>query len=194
MAFIVLEGFSGTGKTTLAKELEGQGWLRLAESAHVVPYIVPLAERADTFADYSLLGATMVHSAVISKSRETRNVVSEGYMLSDLAYARIRYDLKMSEGFPAMLAFCKDMLKHASLRPDLYILLQARPETIELRQNGKDSRERNVTEFFRTHYYSALMDIHQRLGEDRIENVDTDSNTELTLQKILEVLKKRNVV
>jgi thymidylate kinase len=194
LAFIVLEGFSGTGKTTLAKELEGRGWLRLTESAHAVSSMVPLAERADTFADYSLLGATMVHSAVISKSRETRNIVSEGYMLSDLAYARIRYDLKTSECFPAMLAFCRDMLTHDSLRPDLYILLQARPDTIERRQQGKDSRNRNVTEFFRTHYYSALMEIHQMLGENQVERIDTDSDTSLTLQKILEVLKKRNAV
>jgi len=60
MAFIVLEGFSGTGKTSLAMGLERRGWLRLQESAHAVPKDVPVAERADTAADFSLLGATMV--------------------------------------------------------------------------------------------------------------------------------------
>src|SRR5713226_8782971 len=66
MAFIVLEGFSGTGKTSLASGLERQGWLRLQESAHAVPKDVPVADRADTPADFSLLGATMVYSSIIS--------------------------------------------------------------------------------------------------------------------------------
>ena len=191
LAFIVLEGFSGTGKTTLARGLEDLGWLRLQESAHAVPPQVPVADRADTQADFSLLGATMVYSSIISRTRETRNVVSEGYLLSDLAYARIRYDLKKSSAFPAMLALCKEILADPSMRPDLYIVLQAGAETIGSRQLRKDDRERNLTEFFRTRYYSALSEIHAELKEDRLEKIETDSDTNVTLQVILDVLRRK---
>jgi thymidylate kinase len=194
LAFLVLEGFSGTGKTTLAKGLERQGWLRLQESAHAVPAEVPVADRADTQADYSLLGATMLYSSIIAKSRQRRNVVSEGYLLSDLAYARIRYDLKQSLAYPSMLAVCRDILRDPSMRPDLYIVLEARTETINDRQQRKNAREQNLTEFFRTGYYSTLAEIHEQLDERNVEKVYTDSDMNATLDKILGVLRSKNVI
>ena len=194
MVFVALEGFSGTGKTTLAMGLERMGWMRLAESAHAVPKVVPVAERADTAADFSLLGATMVYSSVISKTRSERNIVSEGYLLSDLAYARIRFDLGKSEGYPAMLEMCRTILKHESLRPDLYILLEARPDTIEARQQGKDDRERNITEFFRTRYYTALAEIHAELGQSNVERLYSDSDPAATLKAVIELLRRKGVV
>jgi thymidylate kinase len=194
LVFVVLEGFSGTGKTALAKGLEKKGWLRLAESAHSVPKTVPVAERGDTSADYSLLGATMVYSSVISKLRKRRRIVSEGYLLSDLAYARIRYDLRRSDAYPVMLAACRAILREESLRPDLYVLLEARPDTIQSRQHRKNERERNLTGFFRTRYYTALAEIHGELGEDKVEKVHSDTNLDATLGTILEVLKRRGVV
>ena len=159
MTFIVLEGFSGTGKTTLAMGLERKGWLRLQESAHAVPRDVPVADRADTAADFSLLGATMAYSSVISKMRRTRNVVSEGYLLSDLAYAKIRHELRKSDAFPTMMETVRGVLAELTLRPDLYILLKAGTETISSRQLGKEEREKNVNEFFRARYYTALEEI-----------------------------------
>ncbi len=194
MAFVVLEGFSGTGKTTLATGLEERGWLRFQESAHAVPKDVPVADRADTSADYSLLGATMVYSSLISKFRKTRNIVSEGYLLSDLAYAKIRYDLKTSEAYPGMLAMCREVLKVPAMKPDLYILLEAGSDTIEKRQLNKGERERNLTEYFRTRYYSALAEIHEELGESNTEKVQTDSDMGVTLVAILSVMKNRRVI
>lgn len=193
MAFVALEGFSGTGKTTLALGLEKLGWMRLAESAHAVPKVVPVAERADTAADYSLLGATMVYSSVIAKLRGERKIVSEGYLLSDLAYARIRCDLGKSEAYPAMLEMCRTILRQESLRPDLYILLEARPDTIEARQHGKDDRERNATEFFRTRYYTALAEIHRELGQDNVERLYSDSDPSATLRGVVELLRKKGM-
>ena len=192
--FVALEGFSGTGKTTLALGLEKAGWVRLAESAHAVPRIVPVAERADTAADFSLLGATMVYSSVISKMRSERNIVSEGYLLSDLAYARIRFDLGKSEAYPSMLEMCRTILRQESLRPDLYVLLEARPDTIEARQHGKDDRERNVTEFFRTRYYTALREIHRELGQANVEKLYSDSDPVATLSAVMGLLKKKRIV
>ncbi len=193
MAFIVLEGFSGTGKTSLAQGLEKLGWLRLQESAHAVPKAIPVAERADTAADFSLLGATMTYSSLISKLRQRRNIVSEGYLLGDLTYAKIRYELKKSDAYPAMVTMVRRILEEETMRPDLYILLKAGQETIDLRQSRKEDREKNVTEFFKTRYYTALAEIHAELKEEKIEVVETDSEIEVTLQKILEVLGRRKV-
>jgi thymidylate kinase len=193
MAFIVLEGFSGTGKTTLARRLEDEGWLRLEESAHAVPTDVPVADRADTFADFSLMGATMVYSSLISKYRSARNIVSEGYLLSDLAYARIRYELKKSTAFPAMMDFCRKMLSETAMVPDLYIILQAGAETIGQRQAHKNERERNETEYFRTRYYSALDEIHAELKQINFERVETDGDPSLTLTKIIELVRSKGL-
>lgn len=194
MTFVVLEGFSGTGKTTLAKELERIGWLRLTESAHAVPVSIPVGERADTFADFSLLGATMVYCSVISDVRGSRDIVSEGYMLSDLAYARIRYELKKSEAFPAMLDVCRSMLANRRLRPDLYIVLEARQDTIDRRQIGKNGRDRNQSEQFRTRYYSALAEMHVELGESNVEKMFTDSDASVTLRTMMGKLRERKLV
>ena len=193
MVFIVIEGFSGTGKTTLARRLEREGWLRMAESAHVVPRDVPVAERADTFADYSLLGATMVYSSLISSFRATRNLVSEGYLLSDLAYARIRFDLKKSEAYPSMLEICSKIMSHSEMKPDLYVLLMATRETISARQERKNERERNVDDFFRKRYYSALAEIHDALGEKNVETVSSDSHVETTFASVMSLLKQRKL-
>ncbi len=194
MVFIVLEGFSGTGKTSLAIGLERMGWLRLQESAHAVPRDVPVADRADTAADFSLLGATMMYSSVISKLRQERNIVSEGYLLGDLAYAKIRYELKKSDAYPDMVLIVKRVLLIPAMRPDLYVLLKAGHETINHRQLNKDERERNMTEFFRTRYYTALEEIHKELGEEKVEVVETDSDLDVTLQSILGVLSRRKVI
>jgi thymidylate kinase len=194
MVFIVLEGFSGTGKTSLAMGLERLGWLRLQESAHAVPQDVPVAERADTAADFSLLGATMTYSSIISKLRQTRRIVSEGYLLSDLAYAKIRYELKKSDAYPAMLVMCRRILQEPYMRPDLYILLKAGSEAIDLRQRNKGDRERIGDEYFRNRYYDALAEIHEELNEGRTEEVQTDLDVEVTLRNILGVLDRRKVM
>ena len=194
MVFVVIEGFSGTGKTSLAILLEKRGWIRLQESAHAVPRDVPVADRADTAADFSLIGATMMNSSVISKLRETRNIVSEGYLLGDLAYAKIRYELKKSDAYPEMVRIVKRVLEVPGMRPDLYIQLMAEAETINHRQMRKDERERNVTEFFRTRYYTALAEIHRELNEENSEVVESDSVEDATLQRILDILHRRKVI
>jgi len=194
MAFIVLEGFSGTGKTSIAKGLESKGWLRLQESADAVPMDVPVAERADTAADFSLLGATMTYSSIIAKLRQTRMIVSEGYLLGDLAYARIRYELKKSDAYPSMLVMVRRILEDPSLKPDLYIMLKAGSDIIDQRQKNKGERERNITEFFRTRYYTALAEIHEELKQMEVEEVQTDTDLDVTLGNIIEVLVKHKVI
>jgi thymidylate kinase len=194
LTFIVLEGFSGTGKTTLAAGLERTGWFRLQESAHAVPRDVPVADRADTAADFSLLGATLVYSSVIRTLRTTRDVVSEGYLLSDLAYAKIRYELKKSDAYPSMMEMVRRVLKEPALRPDLYIRLRAGNETISRRQLGKDEREKNVSDYFRTRYYTALEEVHSDLEEGEVEEVRTDSDTSATLGEILAIVDRRRAM
>ena len=194
MAFIVLEGFSGTGKTSLATSLEKKGWLRLPESAHTVPKDVPVADRADTGADFSLLGATMMYSSVIMRLHGTRNIVSEGYLLGDLAYAKIRYELKKSDAYPSMVSMVRRILEEPAMRPDIYIVLKAGTQTIDFRQSRKDDREKNITEYFRTRYYTALAEIHKELNEERTEFLETDTDLDATLQRVLETLERRRVI
>ena len=165
----------------------------MQESAHAVPRDVPVAERADTAADFSLLGATMMYSSIITRLRGTRNIVSEGYLLGDLAYAKIRYELKKSDAYPSMVAMVRRILQEPAMRPDLYILLKAGEETIDVRQRSKDDRERNPTEFFRTRYYTALAEIHEELKEENVEVVETDSDIDVTLQGILQILARHKV-
>jgi thymidylate kinase len=193
LVFVALEGFSGTGKTTLAKGMERLGWLRIAESAHIVPRQVPVADRADTFADYSLVGATMQYCSVISTNRGKRNIVAEGYFLSDLAYARIRYELGKSEAFPPLLSLVKRIIADRETRPDLYILLKAGSDTISRRQRRKNERERNVNEFFRSRYYTAIEELHRRLDQMEVEVIRTDLTRRETLKQVSDALRKRGL-
>lgn len=193
MAFVVLEGFSGTGKTTLARRLERRGWLRLQESAHALPSQVPVADNGNTCSDYSLLGATLTYTSTISRLRGTRDLIAEGFILSDLAYAKARFELKKSTAYPTMLALCREVLTIPRMRPDLYVLLDAGPETIDDRQVRKNGKDRNATEIFRAMYYKALAEIHQELNETNIERVRTDSEVEKTLDVILAALKMKGV-
>lgn len=186
-----MEGFSGTGKTTLARSLEAEGWLRLMESAHALPSEVPVAERADTYADYSLFGATMQFCSIISSNRKKANIVSEGYFLSDLAYARIRYSLNLSDAFPELLKVARTLLGDKTLQPDLFVLLTAETDVIEQRQATKNDRERNMNRFFRTEYYNAIEDLHTQFGLKNVERVTTDSEVRMTSAVIHELLEKR---
>ncbi len=193
MTFLVLEGFSGTGKTTLARTLERRGWLRLTESAHAVSRKIPVADRADTFSDYSLVGATMQYCSIIAKARMDTDIVAEGYFLSDLAYALIRYDLKKSSAFPHLLEIVRKILKERILQPDLYVLLKAQSSTIRQRQEEKNEREKNMSGFFRRRYYTGIEYLHGELQQRNYEMVSTDTNSKRTLEKILVKLRRHGL-
>ncbi len=120
-------------------------------------------------------------------------MIAEGFILSDLAYAKARFELKKSTAYPTMLALCREVLAIPRMRPDLYVLLDAGPETIDDRQVRKNGKDRNATEIFRAMYYKALAEIHQELNETNIERVRTDSEVEKTLDVILAALKMKGV-
>ena len=162
----------------------------MTESAHALPSQVPVAERADTYADYSLFGATMQYCSIISSNRNNMNVVAEGYFLSDLAYARIRYTLNLSNAFPELLKVARMLLNDKMLRPDLFVLLSANTKVIEERQERKNERERNMSEFFRTEYYNAIEDLHRQLGLTNVERVTTDSEVPKTSGVIRALLER----
>jgi thymidylate kinase len=190
LTFIVLEGFSGTGKTTLASKLEEKGWVRLTESAHSLPREIPVADRANTFADYSLVGATMQYSYPIYSARGSRHIVAEGYFISDLTYAMIRNKLKKSTAFEPLFKLVGTMLKEKQLQPDLYFLLKARANTIKSRQAEKGDRERNISRYFRLEYYRVIAKLHEKLQESNVEMVETDSDPDDTLGVIRSLVRK----
>ena len=166
----------------------------MAESAHVVSSQVPLAERGDTFSDYSLVGATMQYCSVIARSRREREIVTEGYLLSDLAYALIRYELKRSSAFPHLVGIVRRILSDRELQPDVYFILRARSSTITRRQEEKSEREKNMSEFFRKRYYTALEYLHRELDQGNFEVVNTDGIVEETLTKVMTKLGTRGLV
>jgi thymidylate kinase len=193
LTFIVLEGFSGTGKTTLATKLEQRGWLRLMESAHALPSEIPVADRANTFADYSLVGATMQYSYPIYSARGRKHIVAEGYFISDLTYAMIRQKLNKSSAFQSLFNLVRAMLAEPQLQPDLYLLLKARGNTIDNRQSEKNDRERNISRYFRVEYYKIIGRLHQQLQQQKVEIVETDSNLAETLKAVESLVRRHGL-
>ena len=167
--------------------------MRLPESAHAVSSEIPVGERADTFSDYSLVGATMQYASIIARSRRDRDIVAEGYFLSDLAYALIRYDLRKSAAFPHLLEMVRSVLREGVLQPDLYLLLRAHSATIRRRQEEKNEREKNVSKFFRERYYTAIEYVHGKLRQGNLEIVNTDSDAEKTLARIMVKLRRHGI-
>ncbi len=185
----MLEGFSGTGKTTLAKMLEARDWMRLQESAHALPDHVPVLDKGDTRSDYSLLGATLAYVSTVSRMRKDRNVVSEGYLLSDLAYAKVRMALGLSSAYPSMLSICREVLADGCARPDLYVQLSSRPGE----SGTKVPATGAAKELFRTRYYEALSEVHTELGETDVVSLSTEPDAASTLDKVLAVIKERGL-
>jgi thymidylate kinase len=135
----------------------------------------------------------MQYASIIARSRRERDIVAEGYFLSDLAYALIRYDLKKSAAFPHLLEMVREVLRERVLQPDLYLLLRAHPTTIRRRQDEKNEREKNVSKFFRERYYTAIEYIHRELRQENIEIVNTDSDAERTLARIMVKLRRYGI-
>ncbi len=166
----------------------------MAESAHIVSSQVPLAERADTFSDYSLVGATMQYCSIIARSRREKEMVAEGYLLSDMAYALIRYELGMSSAFPHLVPLVRRIMSDRQLEPDLYFILKARSSTISRRQEEKNDREKNMSEFFMRRYYTAIEQLHREFEQDNFEVVNTDGDAEKTLTRIMTKLETLRLV
>lgn len=185
MAFIVLEGFSGTGKTTIANLLEKKGWLHLTESAHAVSSDVPLADRADVYSDYSLIGATLRTCGVIAHNRKHRNIVSEGFLVNDLTYSLIRQKRGQSDAASEMFTIVGSVLRRPLLHPDLYVLLIADDKTIMKRQKLKSDRDRLTNRFFRKTFYSTIRDLHELFGHTNVVEVRTDKGPEAAVDEIL---------
>lgn len=194
MVFIVLEGFSGTGKTSLAKMLERDGWLRITESAHSLPPDIPLADRADTYSDYALLGQVLTSTPQIRRLRSRRRVVAEGYFLSDLAYFKIRQTLRLSNAFPSIYRLVSEIMKDQTLAPDLYILLEADSGEIGRRQARKRARDRNESTYFFEKYYEFIKEFHKALNQPNYTVVHSHSRTSQTYRQIRNILTLKELL
>jgi hypothetical protein len=51
-----------------------------------------------------------------------------------------------------------------------------------------------MDDFFRTRYYSAIREIHERIGEEKLVTVFTDLNSKATLAAIIALLRKRKLI
>ena len=193
MAFIVLEGFSGTGKTSLAKMLERDGWVRITESAHSLPADIPLADRADTYSDYALLGQVLTFAPRIKRLRTKSKVVAEGYFLSDLAYFKIRQTLGLSTAFPAIYTFVSNVMEDSALVPDHYILLHAESSEIRRRQARKRARDRNESSYFFEKYYEFIEEFHRALNQQNYTIVASHPNRRETYLEIRRVLMQNKL-
>jgi thymidylate kinase len=189
MVFIALEGFSGTGKTTISRLLARRGWVAIPESAHFVPKTVPLADRGNTYSDYALIGATLTSSYDIVNLRRERNVVADGYIVSDLTYSKIRYERGQSKAYPVLRRFVFSLLKDKLLVPDLFVVLKADEDTIYRRQKYKEEREKNINIYFMERYYKILYMLHREMGHN-FTNLSTDERKEKTERKIVEMVEK----
>lgn len=193
MAFIVLEGFSGTGKTTIANMFEKKNWLHITESAHAIAQEIPVADRGDVYSDYSLIGATLRNSGIIAGNRRKRNIVGEGYFVSDLAYAMIRQRRGLSEAASEFFPIVHNVIKKKRLQPDLYVLLTASDRSILRRQRLKSDRDRLTNRFFMDNFNTIIMDLHQLFGHKNVVAVSNDKGREATFRNIREIMKKRRV-
>jgi len=188
LTFLVLEGFSGTGKTALARLFERDGWLRIPESAHLVPEHVPLADRANTLADYALVGAVLSAAYRIAQERTARNIVAEGYLLSDLAYFKVRETLGTSTAFIPIRALVHEVLRDARLVPDLYAVLRISPVELHRRQARKAHRDRLQNQYFAEKYYEFLAELHHEFGDPPQVEVSANAGDEATYQALRRIL------
>ena len=193
MAFVVLEGFSGTGKTTIANMFEKKNWLHITESAHAIANEIPVADRGNVYSDYSLIGATLRTSGIIAGNRRKRNIVSEGYFISDLAYAMIRQKQGLSEAASEFFPIVGHVIKKKKLQPDLYVLLTASDRSILKRQKLKSDRDRLTNKFFRDNFNTIIMDLHQLFGHKNIVIVSTDKGRDATYRQIVDIMQKRRL-
>jgi thymidylate kinase len=189
MVFIALEGFSGTGKTTISRNLYNKGWVSIPESAHVVPDSVPLADRGNTYSDYALIGASLMRMYEIASLRKNKYVVADGYIVSDLTYAKIRYEKGLSNAYPALYNFVKSILGDENIVPDLFIVLTAKEKTIKERQRFKEERDKNLSKYFMKRYYRILYGLHKEMRH-KFVNLSTDDDIEVTAEKILQMVGK----
>ena len=186
LTFVVLEGFSGTGKTTVANALEQIGWLHLTESAHTVSVDIPLADRADIYSDYSLFGATLKTTGIIAHNRDRRNIVSEGFLVNDLTYSLIRQKRGQSDAASEFFSIVGSVLNKPALKPDLFVILMADEKAIMKRQKLKSDRDRLTNRFFRDTFYQTLNDLHALFGHRNTIVIRTDKGKDEAVKEILD--------
>jgi hypothetical protein len=189
-----LEGFSGTGKTALARLFERDGWLRIPESAHLVPEHVPLADRANTLADYALVGAVLSAAYMIAQQRAARDIVAEGYFLSDLAYFKVRQTLGTSTAFTPIRALVHEVLRDSRLIPDLYAVLRISRAELTRRQAHKLPRDQLQNPFFADRYYEFLYELHREFGPPAYVEVASDGGDVATYQALRQMLATRGLL
>lgn len=75
-------------------------------------------------------------------------MISEGYLLSYLAYAKIRFELKKSTAYPAMLALSRDVFAMTEVRLDLYYPSGGKIRHISKQKGGGRIRRQKLGGYF----------------------------------------------
>jgi hypothetical protein len=140
------------------------------------------------------VGEVLSAAYEIAHQRAARDIIVEGYFLSDLAYFKVRQTLGTSTAFAPIRALVQEVLRDARLVPDLYAVLRIAPTELTRRQERKAARDRLENQYFAARYYEFLYELHREFGHSAHVDVSSDAGDAATYQQLRQILAERGLL